>query len=61
MATDRKIMYFGQVNVSHVICAVIISDLTAGPVNTFNLDGLAIFDGIGKGDYHHNQESGRLV
>ena len=54
-------MNFSQVDVSHIICTVIISNLAASPVYTFDLDSLSIFDGIGEGDYDKNQEPGRLV
>ena len=38
-------MDFCQVDVLHVVGAVVVTNLSAGPVNTFNLDHLAILDG----------------
>jgi hypothetical protein len=37
-------MYASQINVEHVIRRVIISDLTASPIDTLNLDDLSVLD-----------------
>ena len=46
-----QVMNLGQIDVLHVIGAVIILDLPACPVDTFDLDDLAIFYGSIEGDY----------
>jgi hypothetical protein len=45
-----QVMDPGQINIAHVIRRVIVADLAAGPVDAFNLDGLAILDGAVGGD-----------
>ena len=38
-----------EVNIPHIICRVIVADLTASPVHTFNLDNLSVLDGAVEG------------
>ena len=40
----------GEVAVEDVVGGVVVLDLAAGPVNAFNLDGLAGFDLSGEGN-----------
>lgn len=40
-----QVVDLGQVDVLHVVCAVVVADLSTGPVKTFDLDRLAVFDG----------------
>jgi hypothetical protein len=35
----------GEVDVSHVICGVVVADLTTGPVYAFDLDDFIGLDG----------------
>lgn len=41
----RQIVDFGQVDVSDVVCRVVVADLAAGPVEAFDFDDLAVGDG----------------
>lgn len=34
-------MNSGEIHISHIVGAVIVSDLSAGPVHAFDLDGFA--------------------
>lgn len=47
-------MNLGKVDISHVIGAVIVANLSTSPVKTFDLDCFAILNGLGKGDYIRN-------
>lgn len=38
-----------EVNIPHIICRVIVADLTASPVHTFNFDNLSVLDGAVEG------------
>lgn len=40
-----KIVDLGEIDVLHVVGAVVIADLTAGPVDAFDFDHLAILNG----------------
>jgi hypothetical protein len=40
----------GEVDIADVICGVVVSDLTASPVETFDFDNFTILDGAGEGD-----------
>ena len=37
-------MYASQINVQHVIRRIVISDLTASPIDTLDLDDLSVLD-----------------
>jgi len=50
-----KVVDLGQVNVLHIIGAVVILDLPARPVDTLDLDDLAVLDGAVEG--HCGSES----
>lgn len=43
-------MNLGQINIFHIIRTIIVADLPSCPVDTFNLDNLAIFDRATKGN-----------
>lgn len=45
----RQIVDLGQVDVLHVVGAVIVLDLASSPVHTLDLDGLTILDGPTEG------------
>lgn len=45
-----QVVDLGQVNVLHVVCAVVVADLPTGPVKTFDLDRLAVLNGAGEWD-----------
>lgn len=45
-----QVVHGGQVDVQHVLGAVVVFDLAAGPVDAFDLDGLAVFDRAAEGD-----------
>ena len=45
----REIVDLGQVDIQHIICTVIISNLAASPVHAFDLHDLAILDGSTEG------------
>lgn len=45
-----EIVDLGQVDIEDVISCVIISDLAASPVKTFDFDDLAVLDGATEGD-----------
>jgi hypothetical protein len=38
---SREVVDLGEVHVAHVVCAVVVADLAAGPVNAFDLDNFA--------------------
>lgn len=40
-----------EVYVADVVCGVVVADLAAGPVEAFDLDDFAVFDGSGEGDW----------
>ena len=46
-----KVVDFGQVDVTHIICAVIVADLSSSPVYTLNLDHLSVLDRAVSRDY----------
>lgn len=37
-------MYTSQINVQHVIRRIVISDLAASPIDTFDLDNFSVLD-----------------
>ena len=39
-----------EINISDVVCAVVVADLPAGPVDTLDLDDLVVLDGAAEGD-----------
>ncbi len=39
-----QVVNLGQVDVSHIICAVVVSNLSTRPVYTFDLDNLVVLD-----------------
>lgn len=46
-----QIMDPGQVDILHIIGAIIILDLAACPIETFNFDHLVVLDRSAEGDY----------
>jgi hypothetical protein len=42
---------FGQVDISDVICRVVVADLAAGPVEALDLDDFAVGNGADAGDW----------
>ena len=46
----REIMDLSQIDVLHVIGAVVVFDLATSPVDALDLDDLAILDGSAEGD-----------
>ena len=46
-----KVVDLGQVDVTHVICAVVVADLSSSPVHTLNLDHLSVLDRAMHRDY----------
>lgn len=46
----RQVVHAGQVDVSHVVGAVVVLDLPAGPVGAFDLDDFAVLDAGGGRD-----------
>ena len=40
----RQVVDLGQVDVLHVICTIIVADLTSCPINAFNLNDFSILD-----------------
>ena len=44
-------MDLGQVNVQDVLGTIIVFDLAACPVETFNLDRFSVFDGSAERDW----------
>ena len=47
---SSQIVYLGKINVLHVVGTVVVLDLAAGPVDTLDLDDLAILDTAGEGN-----------
>ena len=47
---SSQVMNLAQVDVADVVGRVVVFDLAAGPVDTFDFDGLAVFDGARVGD-----------
>ncbi len=45
----------GQVDVLHVICAVVVADLATSPVHALNLHNLSIFDLLREGHCRRGQ------
>lgn len=45
-----EVVHPGEIDVPHVVGAVVVADLAARPVDAFDLDDLAVFDGAGEGD-----------
>lgn len=43
-----QIMDFGKVDVLHVVCAVIVPNLTSSPINTLDLDNFSIVNLLGE-------------
>lgn len=50
-----QIVYLGEIDIPHVIGAVIVADLPAGPVHTFDLDNFSVLDGTDERDYSIDQ------
>jgi hypothetical protein len=46
-----QVMDLGQVDVADVVGRVVVLDLTTGPVDTLDLDRLAVFNGTRGGDW----------
>jgi hypothetical protein len=46
-----QVMNLGQIDVADVVGRVIVFDLAAGPVDTLDLDCLAVFDGARGGNF----------
>lgn len=45
-----EVVHPGEIDVPHVVGAVVVADLAAGPVDAFDLDDFAVLDGAGEGD-----------
>lgn len=45
---SRQVVDFCEVNIFDIFSAIVVLDLTAGPINTLNLDDLIILDGASK-------------
>lgn len=41
---SAQVVDLRQINVLHVICAVVVANLSSGPVDTLNLDDFSVFD-----------------
>jgi hypothetical protein len=39
-----------EIYISHIICRIVVANLTTSPVNAFNLDDFAVLDGAVRGD-----------
>ena len=48
---SSEVMDLREVDVLHIIGAIIVADLSAGPVDAFDLDDLAVFDLACKGNW----------
>lgn len=46
---SAQIVDLGQINVLHVICAVIVANLTTGPIHALDLDNFSVFDLFSEG------------
>jgi hypothetical protein len=46
-----EVVDLGQVYITDVVCGVVVPDLAACPVDTFDLDHLSVFDGAGEWDW----------
>ncbi len=54
-------MNLGQINILHVISAVIVPNLSSSPIDAFNLDDLSILDRATEGNYPLSMVSGLLI
>lgn len=50
-----QIVDFGQVDVFHVICTVVVADLSSCPIYTLDLDDFAALDLCGEGNCRRGQ------
>lgn len=39
-----------KVDVANIVCRIVVANLSASPVNAFDLDGLAVLDGAAEWD-----------
>lgn len=46
----RQVVDLGKVHIQHIIGRVVVLYLAAGPIETFNLDGLPVLDGATEGN-----------
>lgn len=56
-----QVVHLRQVDVLDVVGAVVVLDLSARPVQTFDLDCLAVLDGAAEGDYDTDVQQGSTV
>lgn len=42
-----QVMHFRQINITDIVCRVVVLDLSSCPVDTLDLDSFAILDGTG--------------
>lgn len=45
-----QVVYLRQVDILHVVCAIVVLNLATRPIDTFNLDNLPISDFASEGD-----------
>ena len=50
-----EIVDLGQVDILHVICTVVVLDLSARPIQAFDLDGLSVLDCAAERDWDRSQ------
>lgn len=46
-------MDFGEIDIQDIVGGVVVADLSACPVETFDFDGFVVADGAAEGDYNH--------
>ena len=50
-----QVMDLRQIDILHVVRAIVVSNLSSSPINAFYLDDLAVLDGAGEGDWSRNK------
>ena len=45
-----QIVDLGEIDIFHVVCTIVVADLSSRPIDAFNLDNLAILDLAAKRD-----------
>ena len=56
-----QVVNLGQINILHVISAVVVPNLSSSPVDAFNLDNLSILDRATEGNYLLSMVSGLII
>jgi hypothetical protein len=46
----RQVVDLSEINILHVVGAIIVADLATSPIQTFDLHNLAVLDGTAEGD-----------